>query len=962
MALLALTTPGYLHSQTCAGMALGNGASLNGFVPFPSTNAWNTNIASAPVDPNSAAIVAAPGFAGLSTHVNFGSSVNDGGIPYVVVDSTSTPEVPINVIDYASESDVMVAPYPPTAPIEGAPADCTGWPDTYQGDAHVLVLDRNKCFLYETFNTNRCNGQWDSSSETIWDMTHYESRPWGWTSADAAGLPIFPGLVRYDEVASGAIHHAIRFTMEHTKNDANDGYFVEPASHAAGTEWGVSNIMGMRIRLKAGFDISGYSAANQVILTALKQYGMILADNGGSLFIQGATDPRWDDNDLANLGGIDASNFEVVQMTPEFPGYDSATAPTGPVPVINSFTANPSTVTSGSSVTFNYIATGDSYDYIDMIGPITAGSGSVTISPTATQTYTLYSTNAYGQTASTPLTVTVPGSVVVPPIFTPPGGTYSTAQTVTINTSTYPYATIYYTTDGSTPTYPVTGTTKEYPVTPTPPNSQGNVNSIAVSASETLKAIALAPGYAAASAVGTAAYVIGNPAAATPTFSPAAGTYTAAEPVTISTTTTAGSPAIYYTTDGSTPTYPIAGTTKLYGGTVTVSTSETLNALTVATGFSNSAVGSASYIINLPQAAAPTFNPPAGTYTSTQKVAITTATTTGSPVIYYTTNGSNPATSSTAIKYTSPISVSATETLNAVAKATGFANSPDASAVYTIKSSSAGTPATIISPTPGSTLGTSNVKFTWTPGAGVAEYVLLVGLAPGSGDLFNFSSATATSATVPSLPGRGATLYVRLMSDIGGAFQYHDYTYTEAGTPAVMISPTPGSRLGSSNVTFTWTAGTGVAEYVLLVGLAPGSGDLFNFSSTTATSATVPNLPAKGATIYVSLMSDIGGTFRTADYTYTEAGTPATMISPTPGSTLGTSNVTFTWTAGAGVTLYDLLVGLGPGSTDLYSSGSTTATSATVPSLPAKGATIYVRLMSDIGGVFHSNDYTYTEK
>jgi hypothetical protein len=275
---------------------------LNGFVPFPATNAWNTNIANAPLDPNSATITSAAGFAGLHLHPNFGSSSSDGGIPYMVVDSTVTPSVPINVLDYASESDVVVAPYPITLRPSKAIGRLLGLAGYVpNGDAHVLVLDRAKCWLYETYNTNRCNGLWNASSETIWDMTNYESRPWGWTSADAAGLPIFPGLVRYDEVASGAINHAIRFTMQQTKNDANNGYFVTPASHAAGTNWGVSNVMGMRIRLKASFDISGYSKVNQVILTAMKQYGMILADNGGYFYVQGATDPRWDDSDLANL-------------------------------------------------------------------------------------------------------------------------------------------------------------------------------------------------------------------------------------------------------------------------------------------------------------------------------------------------------------------------------------------------------------------------------------------------------------------------------------------------------------------------------------------------------------------------------------------------------------------------------------------------------------------------------------
>lgn len=213
--------------------------------------------------------------------------------------------------------------------------------------------------------------------------------------------------MRYDEIASGAINHAIRFTMEQTKNDANGGYFVYPASHAAGNIWGVSNVMGMRIRLKASFDISGFSPVNQIILTAMKQYGMILADNGGYFYFQGVSDPRFDDSDLDNLKNVKSSNFEVVQMTPEFPGYDSVTAPTGAAPAINSFTASASTISSGSPVTFNYNVSGDSYDFIDMIGPVAAGSGSVTITPTATQTYTLNSTNAYGRSTSTPLTVSV---------------------------------------------------------------------------------------------------------------------------------------------------------------------------------------------------------------------------------------------------------------------------------------------------------------------------------------------------------------------------------------------------------------------------------------------------------------------------------------------------------------------------------------------------------------------------
>lgn len=385
--------------SACSQMSTGDNASLNGYVPFPSTSPWNTDISTAPLDPNNSAITSAAGFAGLHLHHDFSSTTGGNyGIPYVVVDSSTTPPVPISVLDYASESDVASAPFPISAPIEGSPADCSGWPNTYVGDSHVLVLDRATCFLYETFNTHRCSGAWNSSSETIWDMQSYEQRPWGWTSADAAGLPIFPGLIRYDEVAAGSINHAIRFTMQQTKNDANGGYFVQPASHAAGTTFGVNNIMGMRVRLKASFDISGYSKANQVILTAMKKYGMILADNGSYFYFQGVPDPRWDDDDLHKLDAIQSSNFEVVQMSPAWPGYDDATAPTGHPPTISNFTASSTSVSAGRQATLNWSTTNDSYDFIDKIGGVHGGS--VTVTPGATTTYTLSATNQYGRSTA----------------------------------------------------------------------------------------------------------------------------------------------------------------------------------------------------------------------------------------------------------------------------------------------------------------------------------------------------------------------------------------------------------------------------------------------------------------------------------------------------------------------------------------------------------------------------------
>jgi len=322
----------------CGSLSLGSMASLNGFVPFPTSNAWNTDISSAPLDPNNSTIAGA--FSGGHLHPDF-SSVAGGnyGIPYAVVDSSAQQFVPISVTAYPDESDLSYAPYPSDVQIEGTPSDCTS-----SGDQHVIVIDRNTCMMYETYNTIRCSGKYSSDSETIWDLKNYEQRPWGWTSGDAAGLPIFPGLVRYDEVASGAINHALRFTLHNSKSSNNGGYFVSPASHAAGTASASPYVMGMRIRLKASFDISSFSATNKVILTAMKKYGMILADNGSDFYFQGAPDTRWNDDDLNNLKNIAGTNFEVIQMTPTYPGWDANTAPTGGAPTIDSFTASATTV------------------------------------------------------------------------------------------------------------------------------------------------------------------------------------------------------------------------------------------------------------------------------------------------------------------------------------------------------------------------------------------------------------------------------------------------------------------------------------------------------------------------------------------------------------------------------------------------------------------------------------------
>src|SRR5438876_2605219 len=302
LSLLSLSSESFAQSGTCAGMDIGCSGDLNWFIPFPADNAWNTDISSMPVDPNSDNIIAFVG-AGSPLHPDFGAGLYAGstiGIPYQVVDTTTQPKVPIRLVAYKTESDPGPMPVPPNALIEG-------YPNPDDGDRHVLVLDRNGCWLYELYRGFKGHGGWKADSTAVWDMTTNEQRPYTWTSADAAGLPILPGLVRYDEVLAGAIDHAIRFTA-----DLTDCHHIWPARHDAGTCNPQYPPMGARFRLKASFSLTGFSAKAKVILTAMKQYGFILADNGSNWYFQGTEDSRWKNKLLDELKSIPASAFEAV--------------------------------------------------------------------------------------------------------------------------------------------------------------------------------------------------------------------------------------------------------------------------------------------------------------------------------------------------------------------------------------------------------------------------------------------------------------------------------------------------------------------------------------------------------------------------------------------------------------------------------------------------------------------------
>ncbi len=259
------------------------------------SNVWNTRIDSRPVAANSATMISAIGL-DRGMHMDFGSYAGYG-IPYQVV-SSATPKSTVT-FQYDDESDAVGYPIPASPKIEGG------------SDRHILMVDKDACRLYELFAAAKVNGQWTAGSGATWDLKSNALRPAGWTSADAAGLPILPGLVRYDEVAAGVIRHALRFTTNTTRKA-----YIYPARHYASSSTSASlPPMGLRVRLKATFDLTGLSPDARVIAIALQRYGMILADNGSPWYVSGASDPRFDDDVLHELDRVTGRDLEVVDTT-----------------------------------------------------------------------------------------------------------------------------------------------------------------------------------------------------------------------------------------------------------------------------------------------------------------------------------------------------------------------------------------------------------------------------------------------------------------------------------------------------------------------------------------------------------------------------------------------------------------------------------------------------------------------
>ena len=360
---------------------------LGGCSMFPANNIWNTPIDTLPVSSYSAAWIASIG-PSTGLHPDFGSGTWDGapiGIPYVLVPG-SQPKVAVT-FDYADESDPGPYPVPANAPIEGG--------STSTGDRHVLVVDTTNCILYELYAAYpQPDGTWQAGSGAIFDLKGNALRPSGWTSADAAGLPILPGLVRYDEILAGQIDHAIRFTVQ-TSQKA----YLWPARHYASSNTSTSvPPMGARFRLKSAFNVSSFPSEVQIILNAMKKYGIIVADNGSNWYISGVPDDRWDNSNLHLLGNVTGSNFEAVDESGLMIDVNSAQARVASGATLNGVTLSPSTVTGGQTTSQNSVT---------LLGAAPAGGAVVT------------------------LTSSDPAAAAVPPTITVAAGASSAAFTIT---------------------------------------------------------------------------------------------------------------------------------------------------------------------------------------------------------------------------------------------------------------------------------------------------------------------------------------------------------------------------------------------------------------------------------------------------------------------------------------------------------------------------------------------------
>lgn len=593
-------------------MSTGQLAALNGYKPFPGS-AWYQSVANSPIDttpnPNGTTTDGTSATPVMTMdaawRAQFGARYLhfDPSFPYTVVDSAQTPAtVRVSLGESASQSDDVLIPYNSNVAVEGYTGQC----QTAAGDGHSLMLDKNTGFEYEGYHFYPCPGKYFADSLTMWDMqddysNYATKRVWGWTSADAAGLPIFPGLITRDQVlhpvaaqlADGTtvmtLGHAIRGTMQcsrggkYNNNRFGQSLFILPATHGAIHTEGIGSgncltYAGQRWRLKSTFSTSSYDANQKILLNTMKVYGVINTDNGGTGYITATPDPAFGDDLLSGLNAITLDQMEVVQATtqpslggPNAPLLDPDNGPIISAPGTPNVVLSNSSIAAGSCATVSATTTGATHLFV-VGGAALRGGAPGILCPLQTTTYSVAADNPGGRTMSNPFTLTVTGTPAATPTVNPAGASYNINQNAVASCSD-PNCVVHYTIDGSTPT----------------PDNSTMPNPLPITSNTTLKTVSVAPGML-VSAVRTDTYLIG--AAESPVISPASGQVNSGQTFTLSTTTPGAS--IRYAL-ASTVTCSTGNT---YSGPVAVTASTPVAAITCASGYNPSNLTTANYTVS----------------------------------------------------------------------------------------------------------------------------------------------------------------------------------------------------------------------------------------------------------------------------------------------------------------------------------------------------------------------------
>ena len=926
-------------------------------VVFPDNNAWNTPVDMLPLHPLSATWVGTIG-ATRNLHPDFGTFFQGApiGIPFVVVPQGQA-RVPI-AFEVPEESDPGPYPIPPDAPIEGGAGS--------SGDRHVLVLERGTCTLWELFDAfPQAGGGWRAFSGARFDLSSNALRPDTWTSADAAGLPILPGLIRYDEVVAGEITHAIRFTAPQTR-----AQHIWPARHDASSLTGTEfPPMGARFRLKASFDIAPYSPQAQVILRAMKRYGIILADNGSPWFLTGEHHPSWNDAVLGELKQLHGSDFEAVdtqqlmlqadsgkalQPPPPVTLREVASGLSAPVEIVNARDGSNRLFIAEVSGTIRILRDGAVLPrpFLQITDRLTFGGESgllgLAFDPghAANRRFYVYYTMLDGSlrisrflaSAADPDVADAGSEQEIITIPHPDFANHNGGRLV-FGPDGYLYIG---TGDGGSGS--------------DPPN---NAQNLAVLLGKILRLdVSTAAGYAIPPSNPTWA---GVPGARREVFA-----YGLRNPWRFSFD---------------------RATQDIFIADVGQSTLEELNYVPAGT------LGGRNFgwrvfegnICHVPATGCflADHTPPVIVYgrdLATGGRSITggymyrgaRSSTLNGTYIYgdYVSNrmwGARQEDGKWGVFVLSepPGVLNGLASFGEDERGEMYVASINSGRVYAIEGPVTG--AGLHTPAPGSTLDGDTVTFRWNAVSDATLYQLWVGTTPGGFELGYFPAAgtTASEVTVADLPLDGRTLYVRLYTAIAGQYHFRDYTFTASNGAARLLAPAASSTLAGSSQAFTWND-SGAVLYQLWVGDSPGAFDVgyYPAQGTTATSVTATGLPTDGRVLYVRLYSNNGSAYVFNDYQFRAATAgaivPATISSPAPGSMLSGASQTFEW-ATTGASLYQLWVGNSQGAFDIgyFPAGGTTGGSTTATGLPTDGRLLHVRLYSLIDGAYQFRDFTY---